>query len=534
MGTKGLKSAMQRTPFRLLALLAVAACAMRAADLEEQIRELKTQIEAQEKQIESLRDALERQKKLLETLERPAGSPIAEMVTTSPAAAPPAPAPSPSQMIEPSVAPAAKSAASSLSFRIGQAEFTPSGFMDLTFYRRSTNVASGIGTAFGDIPFGNTPAGRLSESRLSTQNSRISLRVESAIAGFDVMGYLESDFLGAAPGNAAITSNSDPLRLRQYWASVRRGRIEVLGGQAWSLLTPNRVGLGSLPRSLSYSQDMDTNYQVGLTWARQPVFRIITHATDKWTLGISLEAPEQFIGGAVRLPAALSSTYPAQVNTGAAGFATPNLFPDIITKLAYDTTFPSGRSFHAEVAGLYREFRTYNPLTGRRFTKPAGGGSLNLDLELAPNLHLIANQFASDGGGRYIFGLGPDMVIRADGGMTLVHSASTMDGFEYQVSPRTLLFAYYGGAWFGRTVAIDDNGRPVGFGFPGSPANANRTIQEPSFGVIQTFWRSPSYGALQLITQYSYLTRSPWFVPPASPSNAAARLVYLDLRYTLP
>ena len=525
---------------RVLTILAIAACALQAATVEEQIRQLRAQIEAQERQLDSLRATLQQEKQILETLERPAlekPATPAEVVATLPAQPPASPQnqpePKAETMIEPSVAPLAKSAPSSLSFSIGQADFTPGGFMDFTFYRRSSNVASGIGTAFGDIPFRNTVAGKLAESRLSTQNSRISLRVDTRILDWNVLGYVETDFLGAAPANVAVTSNSVPLRLRLYWVDVQKGKFEMLAGQSWSMMTPNRIGLSALPRFLSYSQDMDTNYQVGLTWARQPVFRLIAHPADNWAWGVSFESPEQYIGGAVRLPAALSSTYAPQLNSGASTLAVPNVAPDIVSKLAYDR--PAGnRLFHFELAGLYRTFRTYNPLTNRRFTRPAAGGAFNVALELFTNFHLLANQFISDGGGRYLFGLGPDLVVRADGGMTLVHSASTLDGFEYQVTPRTLVYGYYGAAYFARTVAIDNNGSQVGFGFTGSPANSNRTIQEPSFGLVQTFWRHPSYGALALMVQGSYLSRNPWYAAPATPRGAASRLLYVNLRYTLP
>jgi hypothetical protein len=39
---------------------------------------------------------------------------------------------------------------------------------------------------------------------------------------------------------------------------------------------------------------------------------------------------------------------------------------------------------------------------------------------------------------------------------------------------------------------------------------------------------------LQVLTQYSYLTRSPWFVAPGAPKNAHASMVYVDFRYLLP
>jgi len=45
---------------------------------------------------------------------------------------------------------------SPLSFRIGGAEFTPGGFVDLTAFWRNTNPGTGYGTNFFSIPFHNT------------------------------------------------------------------------------------------------------------------------------------------------------------------------------------------------------------------------------------------------------------------------------------------------------------------------------------------------------------------------------------------
>ncbi len=49
----------------------------------------------------------------------------------------------------------------------------------MTAVSRSTNPGSGIGTNFGSIPYGNTQAGSLTETRLSIQNSRIGARVDA-------------------------------------------------------------------------------------------------------------------------------------------------------------------------------------------------------------------------------------------------------------------------------------------------------------------------------------------------------------------
>src|ERR1700720_1534904 len=144
--------------------------------------------------------------------------------------------------------------------------------MDATNIFRSTNMTTqgggSIGTSFGSIPFNNTVLGRITEDKFSAQNSRIGLRVHSKVGEADVTGYLEADFLGYLAPNGNVTSNSDSLRLRLYWVDYKRGMWEVLGGQSWSFLTPNRNGLSALPGDLFYSQDVDTNYQLGLTWGR--------------------------------------------------------------------------------------------------------------------------------------------------------------------------------------------------------------------------------------------------------------------------
>ena len=52
--------------------------------------------------------------------------------------------------------------------------------------------------------------------------------------------------------------------------------------------------------------------------------------------------------------------------------------------------------------------------------------------------------------------------------------------------------------------------------------------------MTQTLWRDPKYGALQLMFQYSYLQRNPWYVATGQPSNANVNMVFWNLRYLLP
>ncbi|HKV42737.1 MAG TPA: hypothetical protein VJX67_26290 [Blastocatellia bacterium] len=434
---------------------------------------------------------------------------------------------------------AAQDEESPLQFRIGTAKITPVGFMDFTTVFRTTNAGSGIGTNFGSIPFNNSAAGNLTEFRFSAQNSRVGLRVDADVAGSHVLGYLESDFLGAVPGNVEVTSNSNPMRMRLYWVDVRKDKLEILGGQSWSMLTPGRNGISALPGDLFYTQNMDVNYQNGLTWARQTQFRLLYHPSDTVALGLSLENPEQYIGGSgggglVILPTNLATPYATQLDNGGNGTAVPNLHPDIIAKAAFDPKV-GDLHFHVEFGALLSSFKLYNPTTKNTFTTTGGGGQVNFNLEIFKNFHFISNNYYSDGGGRYIFGLAPDLVVRGDGSASLIHAASTVTGFEANASKNVLVYGYYGGTYIQRNRVIDPaNGALVGYGFPGSPTSQDRNIQEATFGINPTIWKDAKYGALQLITQYSYLIRHPWAVPTGSPSDAHTHMFFIDLRYVLP
>ncbi len=489
---------------------------------QDDLTALREQVAAQQKQIETLSRALEAQQKLLDRLagER-AAAPVATSATGTGTVA------AGRQSV--AAAPQPKTETAPLSLHIGNASFTPGGFMDATSIWRSTNVGSGIGTSFAGIPFNNTAAGKATESRFSAQNSRIALKVETQTGATAVTGYLEADFLGALPANGHVSSNSDSMRMRLYWVDLRHGKWEVLGGQSWSMLTPGRTGISPAPSDLFYTQDMDTNYQVGLTWTRAPQFRLVYHANKNWTAGFALENPQQYVGTATVLPSFLTGQ--TQVDNNATT-GVPNQHPDIQAKLAFDAT-PGGHAFHLETAGVLRSFRIERPDLSSS-TIRGGGVELNGNVELFKNFRLFGTSYYSSGGGRYIFGLGPDFIVRPDGSLSPVHSAAGIAGFEYQASPKALLYAYYGTAYFGRNWGIDSTGKYVGYGFPGSPASNNRSIQEYTIGYTHTFWKNPNYGALQLINQYSYLERTPWAVPAGGPFHAHTHMVYNNLRFVLP
>jgi hypothetical protein len=444
---------------------------------------------------------------------------------------------------------------SPLYFEIGRAKFTPGGFVDLTSFTRTRNLGSGIATAFQSVPFNNTtPQGRLTETHFSAQYSRLSLKVDAPVTdATSLTGYVEADFLGFQPPNAYITANSNSLRMRVFWANVKHGKWEVLGGQAWSLMTPNRVDLSPYTGDVFYTYNEDPNFQVGLIWARQAQFRVTYHPTKKWAVAVSLENPQQFAPASVVFP---STTFLTQFDNGssatnAASASTntfvPNLHPDVIVKASYDAELRH-RRFHVEAAGLVRSFKVFNTLAtpNRTDTITGGAGSINLNLQVVKNLTLIANSFYGDGGGRYIEGLGPDAIVKPNGTLSAVHSGAGLAGLEWQASRRYMFDAYYGAAYFQRNFgALPTPGSTcngligfscVGFGFPGSANITNRAIQEATFDAIPTLWSSENYGKFQVIMQYSYLVRSPWstLTTPPTPKNAHLSMVYAGIRYILP
>jgi len=534
-----------------------------ASPAESELRDLRDLLLEQQKRIDELESEVSEMKRA--SAPAAAGSAASGATTVSAAATATAlPAPLPAAAASPAAAAAGSSTLASdsqgdrhapLSFKIGDAEFTPGGFLDFSSFTRTENLGSGIATSFGTVPFKGSQQAALTESRLSSQYSRLSLKVHANVnSSTSVTGYVEADFLGFQPANAYETANSNSLRERVYWVDVRHGKWEVLGGQEWSMLQPNRVGISPDTPDVFFTQNEDPNFQVGLIWARQAQFRVVYHANNWWTLGASIENPDQFVPASVVFP---GDSFASQFDNGSGSTsaasagtntASPTLHPDIIVKTAFDWK-PFGHSAHVEASGLIRSFKVYNTLAAPAATNTitGGGGSLNANFELFNNFRLVGNSFYSCGGGRYIFGLGPDVVVRPDGNLSCVHSGSGIGGFEWQTTPKYMVAGYYGAAYYQRNFGLlPATGSPtptcdgqvgftcVGFGFPGSANSANRAVQEATFDFIPTLWSSPYYGKLQLITQYSYLTRAPWWVATGSPKNAHLSMIYVDVRYVLP
>jgi hypothetical protein len=541
------------------------------AEIAAEVEQLRQLLKEQSEQIAELRAALAR---------RDGSAPSAPSANAS--AAPTAAtgssstglsaANSPSPAIpaaDPSAPPAARqeNKESPLSFRIGGAEFTPGGFVDFENIFRSTNTGNSAATNFWAIPFSNTVGGHLTEFRSTAQNSRFNIKVHDKFGMNDITGYLEMDFVGNDAVNAFVTSNSHTDRLRLYWLDLKRGKWEFLGGQSWGLMTPNRVGVSPLPADVFTTFSEDTNVHVGIPWTRAAQFRAAYHFNDHFVWAAGIENPQQFIGqGAeVVFPFAFNAQLSTQVDAANNNPGAPNVAPDFLTKFAYDNSY-SGRHFHVEAGGLLTTVKITNipnvpNATFVTHSSVGGGVEFGFSFELAKNFSVVANGLWGTGIGRYMIGMGPQFVVRPvqigpgqfDLQTSMVHSGNGLGGFEWRPTPKTQFGAYYGGVYFQRNAFADPTspiilGTPIscqpdqplttspciGFGYLNSANIANKSIQEGTIDWTQTFWSSEQHGKLQFVTQASYLTRAPWFVPLGAPKNAHLTMGFVSLRYVLP
>ena len=430
--------------------------------------------------------------------------------------------------------------------KIGDAVLTPGGFVDFENIFRTTNTQSNIATSFAAIPFSNTALGRVSEFRTTAQYSRLSFKIEDTFRGTDFLGYVEGDFSGNSAPNVYQSVNGLTNRLRLYFGYAKRGKWEILGGQTWSWLTPNREGIGPIPSDLAITYNEDQNIGIGLPFTRAAEFRVAYHVNEHWAIGAGIENSNQFIGNFVALPAqfsAIGSQFDNNANAGAA-----NLMPDIIAKTTYDTNLLH-RHFHVEATGFFTgAHASVQPTGSTEFGSRkafGGGGTIAGNYELVPNkLVFLANAFWSDGGAHYLVGTGPELVVRPNTAgtnvnLSMVHAGAGSAGFEWRANDRQAFAVYYGADYFGRnffpdTTNTTNPGTIIGFGGPTSPNTNNRAIQQVTFDWLLTFWKSQRYGAVQYYTQYSYLTRAPWFVAPDNPKNAHLSMVYAGIRYVLP
>ena len=133
---------------------------------------------------------------------------------------------------------------------------------------------SDINTPFNSLTMPGASQSNISEFFASGRQSRISMLAEGKLGIAKLSGYVEADFLSAGVTSNNNQSNSYTLRQRQAVGSGRvRQRLELTGGQMWSLVTETRHGLDNRTEALPMT--IDPQYTVGFSWARQYGLRLV-------------------------------------------------------------------------------------------------------------------------------------------------------------------------------------------------------------------------------------------------------------------
>jgi hypothetical protein len=121
---------------------------------------------------------------------------------------------------------------------------------------RTRNENADIANTYSAIPLNGSSIANLTEFRGTARNSEFSLLIQGTAGTTKLTGYLETDFLGAAPTANYVESNSSTPRLRELWIQLDKpSGWTITSSQTWSLLTGPRP-IKRIPRNSNPLRDL--------------------------------------------------------------------------------------------------------------------------------------------------------------------------------------------------------------------------------------------------------------------------------------
>jgi hypothetical protein len=420
--------------------------------------------------------------------------------------------------------------------------------MEGVWRAHNENASGASDPPFGTLPFQNSPLYYENELRFSAQQSRIALKASGDIdPAQHLKAYYESDFLGAGVTANSRESNSYNLRIRQAYLEYDNDNwgFHLVGGQSWSLLTQNRVGM--LPSSENVPLTIDAQYVAGFNWARQPEIRFVEDWNKTIWFGVSVASSQTAfasngngVAGAVATSAGAGTVLPPGINANvtnncnAGGLldsvtqCSINPAPDIIEKIAIDPGWG-----HYEALGLQRWFAdaTNNGLAGAQWSQRTsfgwgvGGNAL---LPVWPKfVDLQGSVLYGQGIGRYGSGQLTDVVVGPTGNLQPLTEVEFMVGGVAHPWAGSDWYAYYGQeqeqakAWtigataggFGNAAFPEVCGIETaatlastnGAGFIGSGCTGNvQRVREITAGFWQDFYKG-DLGRMRYGLEYEYV-----------------------------
>ena len=414
---------------------------------------------------------------------------------------------------------------------------TPGGFVAAESVFRTRAVSGDINTPFTGIPYPGNALAKVTENNFTARQSRLSLLAEGKLAGAKVTGYYEADWLGTGVTSNNRESNSYVFRQRVIYGQVAfENGWSFTGGQQWSLATENRKGIQNRQEAIPLT--IDSQYQVGFTWAREYEIRVVKDFGGKLAFGVSLEGPQATIGGRGFSQVATTNVGSASVTTSGNTFINApgsggglfnfvdtsgysvNKAPDVIVKAAVDPGYG-----HYEVLGIFSTFRNrvypcgvvgsnafdtnppaltqtlscpldpanLNPSSLGAYNDTVYGGGAGVSARLplfAKKLDFAVKGVAGDGIGRYGSAQLPDLTFRPDGTTAMIRAAHGLGELEFHPSPKLDVYLYYGAEYAMRAAYRGYNiititktpAIPATATSPAIPATTTTTVKVGQFG----------------------------------------------------
>ena len=431
---------------------------------------------------------------------------------------------------------------------------TPGGFLEGSLLVRTRNENADIADNFSGIPLNGSSNAKLSEFRGTARNSELSLLLQATAGETKLGGYVEADFLGAAPTANYVESNSWTPRLRQLWIQLDKpSGWTFTVGQTWSLLTTSQKGIATFTELRPGTED--GQYVVGFTWTRQRTLRITKNFNNKVWTAFAIEEPETTYSAAF-VPANIMGLNNSQNAANGVnllpflanysnGFST-NLAPDLVAKVAFE---PGWGHFEIKALGRFFRDRIASTATTKGHTNTTEGYGVGFGA-LKPfvnkKLEVSLEGLLGQGIGRYGSSGLPDTTLDpVTGELRPLREARIMGGIVYHRSGRLDLYMYGGDEYAGRYAFVSPSGTAAGYGSPlvsyasctnevalNSCNGANRNIYEATAGYWYRLYQG-EFGRIEQGNQIVYIHRSLWSGIGGGPQGGDV-VAYSTLRFYLP
>ena len=440
----------------------------------------------------------------------------------------------------------------------------PGGFVALYGIYRHENTNSSAVSNFSSFPLQNATDSHINEFRFDARHTNLNLMAEGETHGLKTKAYFEIDFENVGFSSNEVASSSYAPRIREAWVQTEtKSGLAFLGGQTWSLLTPNRKGLGGGTELRPAT--IDASYLIGYHYARLASFRVTKNFNNKTWLAFSVENPEGVFKGTVPtaaqlatangFPTGAASLITGEVSTSVAANAATSIdtAPDFVGKVNFEPGWG-----HYEIGAIGRVFRdrvintsaTTVANAGHNNNQLAGGVTVNLNLPVVPKkADLVIQTLAGVGVGRYGPGGGVDAVIKPNGSIEPVKGGIGMVGLETHPTPTTDFYIYGGAEYYyrtfystGTTLATTGN---VGYGVLtanqtgcafelGTCSGDNKDLFEITPVLWHSFYKGPA-GTLRMGLQYEFYRRNLWhsLANPTTP-HGDQHVIMTALRWFFP